>query len=173
MILEILIGIEALAIAGVFYMGYRIKKFSEQKSTSIPTPIVNTDTRPFTQELDKIRSDIQDLPSEVLTVITGSGNTHKGKLGELIGYIELKAEYDRIIPMSSIVDFICIKLPTENDPGSIDFIDIKTGSSARLSKDQKDLKKLVDKKLISFKTIKINTIEGYEDDRTDTDPEST
>ena len=104
---------------------------------------------------------IADLPTKVLNTITGSTNTYKGALGELIGYIQLRASYDRIIPLGNIVDFICIKLPSTlpdgtKDPGHIDFIDIKTGDSSRLSKDQRGLQKIIEEKHINFIKMKID-----------------
>jgi predicted Holliday junction resolvase-like endonuclease len=112
---------------------------------------------------------INDMPEDLMKTLIGTLNTHKGKLGELVGYLSLKAEYDRIIPLGNIVDFVGIKFPTESSPGYVDFIDIKTGDAARLNKDQKALRSLLTNKLINFKTIKIDSSEGLPDVGTDTD----
>lgn len=143
--------------------------FIKQKTVSVQPTTVNTDIRPFIQQIEGLKKQVNSIPDQTLQVITGSANTGKGKLGELIGFISLKSEYDRIIPMGSICDFIGIKLPDGDNPGSMDFIDIKTGSSARLSKDQRGLKNLIERKLINFKTVKIDTVEGFEDERSSTD----
>jgi hypothetical protein len=111
----------------------------------------NVDLQPIKEHLDK-------LPSKVLSTIQGSTNNLKGDLGEYIGYLKLHAMYDRVIPLGSITDFIGIKLPAEDIEGSVDFIDIKTGS-ARLSKEQRLLQKLIeDKKVNLIKlTVQVNS----------------
>ena len=70
-------------------------------------------------------------------------------------WLKLNADYDRIIPLGNIVDFICIKLPKDGKEGHIDFVDIKTGGSAKLSKDQVGLKRLIEEKKIKFIKYKI------------------
>lgn len=110
---------------------------------------------PTVINLKPIHQQIDEIPNKVLTSITNSTNTHKGALGELIGYLNIRALYDRIIPLGTIVDFVGIKLPTENTEGSVDFIDIKTGNKARLSKDQKALQQLIKDKKINFCQIKV------------------
>ena len=106
------------------------------------------------RELEKI---VSEVPEKVLKSITSSSNVKKGALGELIGYVELKANYDRIIPLGNIVDFIGIKFTGETEQGYIDFIDVKTGKSARLSKDQKALQQLVTDKKINFVKVKVES----------------
>jgi len=106
------------------------------------------------RELEKI---VSEVPEKVLKSITSSSNVKKGALGELIGYVELKANYDRIIPLGNIVDFIGIKFDKETEEGYIDFIDVKTGKSARLSKDQKALQQLVTDKKINFVKVKVES----------------
>lgn len=124
---------------------------------------VSVDTQPITAQLQhharEVKDNINTLPEDILRAITGSANTHKGKLGELIGYINLKAEYDRVIPIGSIVDFICLTFPKDGKPGQIVFIDIKTGKNARLSTDQRFLKKIIDEKNIRFLKLDIDTID--------------
>jgi len=115
----------------------------------IGPPQVNVDLNPLREEMAK-------LPGKVLHTITGSTNNHKGALGELIGYLQLSAEYDRIIPLGSIVDFVAIKFPSSSCAGRIDFIDIKA-NKARLNKEQKHLQKLIEDKLIGFKKVKVET----------------
>jgi len=128
------------------------KELAEVKKETVVNvePIVNVDTRNFEKK-------IEDLPNKVLQSITSSSNTYKGKVGELIGYMKLHAEYDRIIPMNNIADFIGIRFSTSRKPGTIDFIDVKTGKG-RLSKDQKELQKLVKEKKIDFKKLKVSLL---------------
>lgn len=121
------------------------------KKVTLPPPAqVNVNLKPLQDEMAA-------LPNKVLQSITSSSNTHKGSLGELIGYLQLRASYDRIIPLGNIVDFVCIKFPTEDKTGCIDFIDIKTGNRCRLSKDQRALQKLIDDKKINFIKLKVET----------------
>jgi len=112
-------------------------------------PQVNVDLNPLRQELAQV-------PQKVLQSIIGSTNHHKGALGELIGYLQLSAEYDRIIPLGSIVDFVAIKFPSDSCTGKVDFIDIKA-NGARLSKEQRALQELIEEKLIGFKKVKVET----------------
>lgn len=120
-----------------------------------PESNINIDTT-------KLEKSMQDVPNKVLQAIQGSTNTKKGALGELIGYIELQAQYDRLIALGNIVDFIGIRFDRTKDgkivePGIIDFIDIKTGKSARLSVDQKKLQYLIKNKQIGFTKVKVST----------------
>lgn len=114
-----------------------------------PPPQVNINLKP-------LENAIYNIPGKVLHSIQSSINNKKGKLGELIGYLELEAMYDRILPVGSIVDFICVQFPENSRPGTVDFIDIKTGKCARLSKDQKVLQRLIKEKKINFKKIDIS-----------------
>ena len=100
---------------------------------------------------------IDGLPGKVLQSIVSCTNTHKGALGELIGYVQLHATYDRIIPLGNIVDFICIAFPKDSRPGYIDFVDVKTGAKSRLSSDQRELQKLIQEKKINFVKLKVET----------------
>ena len=120
-----------------------------------PPPQVNVNMKP-------VEDAIKALPNKVLQSIQSSTNTKKGALGELIGYIQLEAEYDRIIPLGNIVDFMCITFPKNLpdgtiDMGQVDFVDIKTGKSARLSKEQKMLQQLIIDKKINFVKLAVNT----------------
>ncbi|MAG39518.1 hypothetical protein CMI41_00940 [Candidatus Pacearchaeota archaeon] len=125
------------------------EKFKDEVNTQANS-VINYNMR----ELEKI---VSQVPEKVLKSITSSSNVKKGALGELIGYVEIKATYDRIIPLGNIVDFIGIKFDKENEQGYIDFIDVKTGKSARLSKDQKALQQLVTEKRINFIKVKVES----------------
>src|SRR5690606_15935370 len=113
----------------------------------------------LSSQFSNINRQVIDMPSQVLKSITGSSNTYKGKLGELIAFIQLKAEYDRIIPLGNIVDFIGIDFGTKDKPGKIVFIDIKTGKNARLSADQKAIKKIIEAGNIHFSKFDIAEID--------------
>lgn len=128
----------------------------------IPAPQVNVNLEP-------LQKAIEGLPNKVLHSIQSSTNTKKGALGELIGYIELEAQYDRIIPLGNIVDFLAIKLPDVNkiEEGHIDFIDIKTGKRSRLSKDQCALQQLIKDKKINFIKLTVNTTTNEAESQTD------
>jgi predicted Holliday junction resolvase-like endonuclease len=180
--IELLISFIALASIGGGFLFYRFRVWLTNRLNSMqsiltlqqePKVTVNVDTQPIFSEFKhysaQVKQELNALPEDILRSLTGSANTHKGKLGELIGYISLKAEYDKIIPLGSIVDFMCISFPTDTNEGTVDFIDIKTGDSARLNKDQRALKNLITGKKIKFKTIKIDTIDGMPDDGSSTD----
>jgi predicted Holliday junction resolvase-like endonuclease len=155
----LLLGLVIFTVLNIKYilsLKDSIKNVNQQIESNKVTH-VNVDTTDLKHQLS---SEIQSIPNKVLESITGSNNNSKGKLGEMIGYLTLKAEYDRIIPLGNIVDFICIKFATENTPGSVDFIDIKTGKNARLNSDQKKLREILNSKNINFKTISINEIES-------------
>lgn len=141
------------AVGAIYFM---LKSFRIEAPPP-PSIQVDVDTSAITRAL---ADQLAHLPEQITQSITGTANTHKGKLGELIGYLQIKAEYDRIIPLGTIVDFMAIKFPTDTNPGYIDLIDIKTGQSARLSQDQRKLKELIEAKQINFKTIKIDNVEG-------------
>jgi len=142
----------SLLVGGlVAYKSYRIGKQEGLAEQILPAPIVSVD-------LSSLHRVLQELPNKVLQSVVNSSNTHKGALGELIGYIRLQAEYDRIIPIGSITDFICIKLPTSSRTGKIDFVDIKTGKNAKLSKEQRALRDLIKAKEINFVELKIKEL---------------
>lgn len=105
---------------------------------------------------DKIAKAIKETPNKTLKTIQSSGNTTKGKLGEMMQWLELQRSYDRLIVVGSIVDFIGVKL-TGDDP-CIDFIDIKTGKAAALSSDQRKLRDFIrdHPEKITFKTVKVD-----------------
>ena len=126
------------------------KKYSYLDKPVVQAPTVNID-------LDAVHRAMDQIPNKVLQAVISSSNNLKGNLGELIGYLKLHAAYDRIIPLGNIVDFICIKLPKDGKEGYIDFVDIKTGGSAKLSKDQVQLKKLIEEKKINFIKLKVET----------------
>ena len=130
---------------------------SKLSSKSSPQQMVSMDNAHMHVELKTLQKDVQEMPNKMLQTIIGSTNTHKGALGELIGYIQLRASYDRIIPLGNIVDFVAIKFPEGDTPGHIDFIDIKTGDKSRLSKDQRGLQKLIEEKKINFIKLKVET----------------
>lgn len=135
-------------IAGSLVIRREIKKLHDKKHEPGQPPIINVDMGPIHKALEAV-------PSRVLNAVTSSTNNLKGNLGELIGFLKLNANYDRVIPLGNIVDFICISLPRDGQPGHIDFVDIKTGGSAKLSKDQAQLKKLVEEKKINFIKFKV------------------
>jgi len=147
--MELFIGIFTLIslIIIIFLVHTKVKENKE--------PIIVP--QQVTVNLKPLQDAINDLPGKVLQSITSSTNTHKGALGELIGYLQLHASYDRIIPLGGIVDFICIKFPDNKSEGHIDFVDIKTGNYSRLSKEQRLLQKLIDNHLINFIKLKVET----------------
>lgn len=165
LLLVLIPGVGALAMIGIGWLFQRSldKKLQSFNTEPVvippqPTPQVNVNMRPMEDAINA-------LPNKVLQSIQSSVNTRKGALGELIGYIELEATYDRIVPLGNIVDFMCIKFPSEENEGCVDFVDIKTGKSSRLSKEQRLLQQLIKDKKINFVKLKVNTqtSENYSD----------
>jgi hypothetical protein len=147
----------------LFYICLKVKKFSEHHvvHTAPPQPQLQQ----INVNLKPLQDAIEGLPSKVLQSITSCTNTHKGALGELIGYVQLHAAYDRIIPLGNIVDFICIKFKTAEAEGYIDFVDVKTGNKSRLSNDQRELQRLIQEKRINFIKLKVETTSNDDSDR--------
>jgi predicted Holliday junction resolvase-like endonuclease len=169
--IEILLVVLTVLNIGAVILIYKLL------NKKVPTQEVSVDLAPvynlLGQHERRLTSEMKGIPETVLTSISNSSNTHKGKLGELIGYLSLKAEYDRIIPLGSIVDFMCISFPKDGRPGRLVFIDVKTGKSARLSPDQRILKKLIQDKSIEFMKLDVESIDvlGVNDEGTSTDRE--
>lgn len=137
-----------VAANGALYAALKSKK------QAAPALTMNTvDLSPVLRLLEKQK---EEVAYKVLETIKGSANNLKGDLGELVGLIQLKAEYDMVMPFNGIVDFIALRFPKGDDPGVLVFIDIKTGK-ARLSKDQRNLKALIDNHRIEFKKVSIST----------------
>jgi len=147
-VIVLLITLILIVILGLVKQSRDIKSLQRPDVPETIPPPIYIDT-------EGLERRIKDVPSKVLQSIQGSINTHKGALGELIAYLELRGKYDRIIPLGNIVDFICIRLPKDDDPGCVDFVDIKTGNSSRLNKDQRLLKDLIDNHRISFTEYRI------------------
>ena len=157
----IVLGIICLVLLGIGLTQRRLLAKIDTKEnhtldlSGIPAPQVVVNLQP-------LEDAIRGIPTKVLQSIQSSTNTKKGALGELIGYIQLEAEYDRIIPLGNIVDFMCIKFPKQLsdgviDLGQVDFVDIKTGKSSRLSKDQRELQTLIKDKRVNFVKVKVDT----------------
>lgn len=113
----------------------------------IPAPI----------DVPRLETAIKEIPAQVVRSIVGSTNYHKGSLGELTAYLELSSTYDRIICLGNIVDYIGIRFPTDKDPGTVDFIDVKTGRSARANKDQNKLKSIIQNGHVQFAIVKVSS----------------
>ena len=109
-----------------------------------------------TSESQKLFELVSSIPQRVIMSAQSVSNTYKGKLGELIGYIKLKVVYDRLFTVGNVVDFIGIKFPDKDgNGGSVDFIDVKTGTSPKLSKEQVLVKRLIENKKVSFIKFRI------------------
>lgn len=141
-------------ILGTSILFWRMNNLDKKMDSELNNDEIYTPP-PIYVDTEGLERKIKDVPNKVLQSIQGSINTHKGAVGELIGYIELRGRYDRIIPLGNIVDFICIRFPTDKEEGTVDFVDVKTGGSSRLNKDQKSLQCLIDEKKIGFIKLKV------------------
>jgi predicted Holliday junction resolvase-like endonuclease len=82
----------------------------------------------------------------------------KGAMAEHIAFLQLSSQYDRLIPIGDVVDFIGIKFDTKKDSfdGAIHFIEVKTGGG-RLTHDQIRVKRIANGGRTKFIKVKINT----------------
>lgn len=106
--------------------------------------------------LERLERHIKGVPEGVLRSIKGSVSDVKGHMGELISFLQVRSQYDRLIILGDICDFIGIKFPSEKEKGHIHFIDIKAGKFARLSKDQTKLKKIIESGDFEFQKISVS-----------------
>ena len=102
------------------------------------------------QDFIDLYKQVDSLPLKVLQTIQGSINPQKGKMAELLIYAELRYDYDRIIPLGWPIDFIGIK---NNE--RIDFIEVKSGTAAILTDEEKHIKNLILNGRVSFRLIKV------------------
>ena len=140
MILYFMLLITLALLSGIL-IGYSLikkKKPIEEKPNEL-IPIIST----LSSNLDRLN----ELPDRILRNINGQISAKKGKIGELTTYMQLLAEYDRLIPVGDFIDFIGLK------GDSLDFIEVKTGTS-RLGKSQVQTKKLIEQHKIRFITVK-------------------
>lgn len=118
-----------------------------------------------TAEIDAIKSELALLPNKLLQALKSSTSNIRGSMAEHISFLKLSSDYDRLLPIGNVVDFIGIKFDSTRDEadGHIDFIDIKTGKS-RLTQDQMKVKRLADGGRTRFVKVKINTTPGVVSD---------
>ncbi len=102
------------------------------------------------QDFIDLYRQVDGLPTRVLQTIQGSINPQKGKMAELLTYAELRYDYDRIIPLGWPIDFIGVK---NND--RIDFIEVKSGTAAVLTEEEKHIKNLITQGRVHFRLIKV------------------
>src|SRR5688572_18808762 len=120
--LVVIVVLFALGLLKFYFFRKAPSKWIEEPKDEVrpqPNPAPPTI---ITQQVDltPLIKALEEVPRQVLQTIQSSTNTYKGHLGELMGYISLRAQYDRIIPLGNIVDFMCIKLPKDGNPGQID-----------------------------------------------------
>lgn len=145
MLTEILLITNAAASIVGWYLLWK------KPATIASTQIVEHLLKNISKELDR-------LPGRTLDSITSSANTYKGRLGELIAYMDIRGSYDKIIPLGGVVDYIGWRVgATDEDPGELVFIDVKNGKQAALSKDQRALKKIIESGNIKFLKVQVLT----------------
>lgn len=121
-----------------FVIVYLLGRLSSKKQTDIPQDVID------------LYRQVDNLPTRILQTIQGSINPQKGKMAELLTYAELRYDYDRIIPLGHPIDFIGIK-----NNQQIDFIEVKSGTSAVLTEEEKHIKNLIAAGRVHFRLIKI------------------
>ncbi len=128
-----------------FLIAYLVGRLQNKKpSSEIP------------QDFIDLYRQVDGLPLKVLQTIQGSINPQKGKMAELLTYAELRYDYDRIIPLGWPIDFIGIK---NNE--RIDFIEVKSGTAAVLTEEEKHIKSLIANGRVSFRLIKVTEDEVH------------
>jgi hypothetical protein len=131
-------GFIALGIIIAYLIGRLHSKPTTNLSSDLPQDFIDLYKR------------VDGLPVRILQTIQGSINPQKGKMAELLTYAELRYDYDRIIPLGWPIDFIGIK---NND--RIDFIEVKSGTSAILTEEEKHIKNLIASGNVHFRLIKV------------------
>lgn len=132
---NLVIGVVVLSLIIIAYLLGRVHS---KKQADIPQDFID-----LYKQVDK-------LPLRILQTIQGSINPQKGKMAELLTYAELRYDYDRIIPLGWPIDFIGIK---NNE--RIDFIEVKSGSFATLTDEEKHIKNLIAGGRVNFRLIKV------------------
>ena len=99
----------------------------------------------------EIQDALDDLPQDLLESITRSLGRRTGKLNELLATFEL-TQYDRLFYLGEPIDFVGIKYGE-----GIDFIEVKTGK-ASLSPAERELKDLIESKLVNYVPLSVQKI---------------
>lgn len=131
-------------LALLLLIAYLFGRLHGKGKTEIPTDLID------------LYKGVQELPLRVLQTIQGSINPQKGKMAELLTYAELRYDYDRIIPLGWPIDFIGIK---NNE--RIDFIEVKSGTAALLTDEEKHIKNLIATGSVNFRLIKVTEDEVH------------
>jgi len=99
----------------------------------------------------EIQDALDDLPHDLLESITRSLGRRTGKLNELLATFEL-TKYDRLFYLGEPIDFVGVKYGE-----GIDFIEVKTGR-ASLTPAERELKDLIDSKLVNYVPLSVQKI---------------
>ena len=99
----------------------------------------------------EIQDTLEGLPHDLLESITRSLGKRTGKLNELLATFEL-TQYDRLFYLGEPIDFVGIKYGE-----GVDFIEVKTGK-AGLSPAEKELKDLIDCKMVNYVPLSVQRI---------------
>ena len=99
----------------------------------------------------EIQDTLEDLPHDLLESITHSLGQRTGKLNELLATFEL-TQYDRLFYLGEPIDFVGVKYGV-----GIDFIEVKTGKTS-LTPAERELKDLIESKLVNYVPLSINKI---------------
>ncbi|MFC1992797.1 Holliday junction resolvase-like protein [Chloroflexota bacterium] len=99
----------------------------------------------------EIQDALEGLPHDLLESITRSLGKRTGKLNELLATFEL-TKYDRLFYLGEPIDFVGIKYGE-----GIDFIEVKTGK-ASLSPAEKELRDLIESKLVNYVPLTVQKI---------------
>ncbi len=99
----------------------------------------------------EIQDTLEGLPHDLLESITRSLGKRTGKLNELLATFEL-TQYDRLFYLGEPIDFVGIKYGE-----GVDFIEVKTGK-ASLSPAERELKDLIESKLVNYVPLSVQKI---------------
>lgn len=94
------------------------------------------------------------LKESILGSIRGDLSKNKGSIGELAALTRLMAEYDNLVPDGRIGDFIGIKLPDDTTSGSLDFIEVKSGTG-KITKFQESIRQIIEQGNVRYIEVRV------------------
>jgi predicted Holliday junction resolvase-like endonuclease len=145
-----LLAVIFLLIVVIIILLFRLRKTPaadvDQLAEKLRFALASADS---VREIQRI---LESLPRDILKSITSSEAVRAGKLNELLATLEL-THYDRLFYLGgNPVDFVGIKYGQ-----GVDFIEVKTEKAA-LSPDEKELKDLIECKMVNYVPLSVKRI---------------
>ncbi|MBA7614323.1 hypothetical protein ES703_21587 [subsurface metagenome] len=145
-----LLAVIFLLIVVIIFLIFRMRKAPatdiDELTEKLRFALASADS---VREIQRI---LESLPRDVLKSITSSEAVRAGKLNELLATLEL-THYDRLFYFGgNPIDFVGIKYGE-----GIDFIEVKTEKAA-LSPAEKELKDLIECKMVNYVSLSVKRI---------------